>query len=108
MINTTDKRSKKIKTGDNVQIMNGKSKGHRGLILSYKDHYVVVDGAHTLSRHVPVSDEHQTGIRQVAVNIHVSNVMLIDTETDKPTRAGFRFDDNKEKYRFAKKSNQKI
>ena len=98
---------RKIRKGDNVQVMRGKSKGHRGIVLSYKEDRVIVDNAHTASRHVPVSDENPTGIRRIPVSIHASKVMLIDPQYDKPTRAGFKFDGDT-KYRFAKKSDQKI
>lgn len=101
-------RTKKMRTGDKVQIMTGKSKGHRGLILSYHDERVIVDGAHTLSKQVPVSDTAPNGVRKIPVRIHVSNVMLIDPESDRPTRAGFMFDADGKKYRIAKKSGQKV
>jgi large subunit ribosomal protein L24 len=101
-------RTKKIRTGDTVQIMRGKSKGRRGMIVSYNNERVIIDGAHTLSKQVPISDDAPTGVRQIPVQIHVSNVMLVDPASDRPTRAGFKFDTDNKKFRISKKTGNKV
>ncbi len=40
--------------------------------------------------------------------IHVSNVQLIDPETKKPTRAGYRVDEDKKKVRISRASGKDI
>jgi large subunit ribosomal protein L24 len=87
-----------VKKGDTVIVLSGKDKGVKGkIIASYPEKQrVIVEGVNRITKHTKVGSTTrgaQTGgiITQEAP-IHVSNVMLIDDETDKPTRIGFRRD----------------
>jgi large subunit ribosomal protein L24 len=98
----------RIKTGDLVQVIAGKkdSKGKQGKVLKVlKDkNRVVVEGVNMITKHLKPSQQNPDGGTQVVEgSIHVSNVMLVDPKTKKPTRVGYEFKDNK-KVRVAKKS----
>jgi large subunit ribosomal protein L24 len=81
----------KLKKGDEVQVIAGKDKGRRGKItrVLLKQDRVVVEGVNSVKRHAKPSQKNpQGGIVEQNAPIHVSNVMIIDPKTDKPTRIG--------------------
>ena len=96
----------KIKSGDNVAVIAGKQKGVTGKVLRVlpKDGRVLVEGINMKKRHQKSRRRSEKGqIVEVAHPIHVSNVMLIDPQTGKPTRVGYNLDGAK-KARIARKS----
>ena len=100
----------KFKTGDKVRVMRGKDAGKEGQItkvLKSADK-VVVEGINMIKKHQkPNNTNPQGGIIDKEAPIHVSNVMLLDPETNKPTRIGSEVKDGN-KVRIAKKSGTAI
>ena len=89
-------RSLHVKKGDLVQVIAGKDKGLKGkIIATYPERErVLVEGVNRITKHTKAGQTargSQTGgiITQEAP-VHVSNVMLVDPEDDRPTRVGFR------------------
>lgn len=100
----------KIRKGDQVEIIAGKDKGKRGKVTSVlpASERVVVSGANIVKRHRKARREGEKGERvEMEASIHVSNVMLLCPETDKPTRVGYRIEGG-EKVRFSKRSGKVI
>lgn len=95
-----------VRKGDNVYVISGKDKGKTGEILSVDRHRnrVLVRGVNVVTTHQKPSMASEGGLVKKELSIHVSNVMHIDPETQKPTRVGFKFLDNGKKARYAKKS----
>jgi large subunit ribosomal protein L24 len=87
-----------VKKGDTVLVLSGKDKGVKGkIIASYPEKQrVIVEGVNRITKHTKVGQTNRGartgGIVTQEASIHVSNVMLIDPDTDKPTRVGFRRD----------------
>jgi large subunit ribosomal protein L24 len=85
-----------IKKGDLVQVISGKDKGLQGKVIqAFPDtDKLIVEGINRVTRHLKVDEPRfgskAGGIVTVEAPIHVSNVMLVDPETKKPTRVGFR------------------
>ncbi|MGO1510899.1 MAG: 50S ribosomal protein L24 [Actinomycetaceae bacterium] len=86
----------KIKKGDLVVVIAGRDKGKQGRVLKVdvaKDR-LIVEGVQRVTRHTKVgqsaSGGTSGGIETVEAPIHVSNVMLVDPETKKGTRVGYR------------------
>jgi large subunit ribosomal protein L24 len=78
-----------VKTGDTVVVIAGKDKGKQGVIKSAQPakNRVVVEGVNIVKRHTrPTQANPQGGIIEKEAPIHVSNVMILDPETKKPTR----------------------
>lgn len=78
-----------VKKGDTVVVISGAGKGHEGKILSVdpKKERVVVENHKVIKRHTkPSQSNPQGGIVEKSGSVHVSNVMVIDPETKKPTR----------------------
>ena len=98
----------KLKTGDDVIVLAGKSNGQRGKvskIISGKGR-VVVDGVNMMKKHVkPSASNPQGGIVESAAGIHISNVMLVVNGA--ASRIG-RKDDNGKLVRYSKKTGEVI
>ena len=98
----------KIKKGDTVRVIAGKDKGTEGKVISVdmKKHKVVVEGVGMVTKHTKPSAANQNGgIIQKEAPIDWSNVMYV--HKGRPTRIGFRFENDK-KVRFAKSTGEVI
>ncbi len=88
----------KIKKGDTVQVISGSAedKGKQGKVISVNRETgrVLVEGINRIKKHTKVGTSGrgaQTGgIVTTEAPVHISNVMLVDPETKKPTRVGTR------------------
>ena len=88
----------KIKKGDTVQVISGtpENRGKQGKVIAvYPDtQRVLVEGVNRIKKHTKVGTTGRGaktgGIITQEASIHVSNVMLVDPETKKPTRVGTR------------------
>ncbi|MFO0574641.1 MAG: 50S ribosomal protein L24 [Polyangia bacterium] len=79
----------RVRKGDLVQVIAGKEKGKRGRVVKvlYKKQRVVIERLMMVKRHTkPSQTNQQGGILEKEGSIHLSNVMPIDPQTDKPTR----------------------
>src|SRR3954449_13567356 len=91
-----------IKKGDLVQVISGAAQSRRGdrgkqgrvLEVLVERNRVVVEGVNFVTKHVRVGQTQRGsktgGIETVEAPIHISNVALVDPESKKPTRVGFR------------------
>src|SRR4051794_31001770 len=94
----------KIKKGDSVLIISGKDRGKTGQIEAVfpVTNRVMVAGANLYKKHMKPSAKHpQGGIIELSRSLHASNVMIIESETKKPTRIGYAYD-NQDKVRIAR------
>ncbi|HPT68600.1 MAG TPA: 50S ribosomal protein L24 [Syntrophomonas sp.] len=94
-----------IKKGDTVLVITGKDAGRKGKVLKVipKDNRVVVEGINKAKKHQrPSRAIPQGGILQIEAPLNVSNVMLLCTKCNKPTRMAKRFLENGTKVRFCK------
>jgi len=94
-----------IKKGDTVLVITGKDAGRKGKVLKVitKDKRVVVEGINKAKKHQrPSRAIPQGGILQIEAPLNVSNVMLLCTKCNKPTRIAKKFLDNGTKVRVCK------
>jgi large subunit ribosomal protein L24 len=101
----------KIKKGDRVVVLSGKDKGKRGEVIENlpREGRVVVRGVNIMTRHVkPSQADPEGGLKKVEAPLHVSKVALEDPKTGKPTRVGFRVNEDGTKVRVAKRSGEVI
>jgi large subunit ribosomal protein L24 len=100
-----------IKKGDSVMVITGESKGQKGRVLSVdrnKDR-AIVEGVNMVSKHTkPHSKAPQGGIVKKEAPIHLSNLMLIDPASGKPTRIGKKLNEKSKLVRYSKKSGEEI
>ncbi|WP_328915535.1 MULTISPECIES: 50S ribosomal protein L24 [unclassified Streptomyces] len=106
----------KIKKGDLVQVITGKDRGKQGkVIVAYPaQDRVLVEGVNRVKKHTKAGQTDrgsQTGgIITTEAPIHVSNVQLVVEKDGKKvvTRVGYRFDDEGNKIRVAKRTGEDI
>jgi large subunit ribosomal protein L24 len=106
----------RIRRDDQVLVIAGKDKGRRGRVLRTdpEKQKVYVEGANIIKRHTKPRTLRDTqraqeigGIVEMEGPIHISNVMLIDPETNEPTRVGIKREGGR-RLRIAKKSGKEI
>ena len=101
----------KIRKGDEVVVLTGKDKGKRGAVLRVlvEDAAVLVEGINKVKKHQkPNPMKNQTGgIVDMEVPIHVSNVGLYKSATQKADRVGFKEVDGR-KVRYFKSNGEVI
>ena len=104
----------KIHKGDTVLVISGKDKGAKGKVIQAYParNKVLVEGVNRIKKHTPISRTERGassgGIVTQEAPIHVSNVMLLDSD-GKPTRVAFRVDDETgKKVRVAKTNGKDI
>ena len=100
----------KIKKGDNVIVIAGKDKGKKAKVVRAlpAENKVVVEGVNIKKKHERGRREGAKGqIIEFAAPINVSNVMIEDPKTKKPSRIGYKMVGDK-KVRIAKKSGAEI
>jgi large subunit ribosomal protein L24 len=104
----------KVHKGDTVLVISGKDKGAKGKVLeAYPTrNKVLVEGVNRIKKHTAISSNERGaqsgGIVTQEAAIHVSNVMVVDSDGN-PTRIGFRIDDESgKKVRVSKKNGKDI
>ena len=101
----------RIVKGDLVQVITGESKDARGKVIDVdlKKTRVLVEGVNVIKRHTkPSQSNPQGGIVEKEAYIHMSNVMLIDPKSDKPTRFGAKVLSDGKKVRVSSKSKEQV
>lgn len=87
----------KVKKGDEVLVIAGKDRGRRGKVLDVdaKGGKVTVEKINEFKKHQKpgaMNNINRTpragGIITVTMPVHISNVMVIDRSSNKPTRVG--------------------
>jgi large subunit ribosomal protein L24 len=84
---------RRVRQGDLVAVISGNDRGKRGRVLRVipeKDR-VVVEGVNYIQKHIRKSQKYPQGgrIRREAP-IHISNVMPVDPDDNKPARVGIQ------------------
>ena len=104
----------KVHKGDTVIVISGKDKGAKGKVIQAfpKEQRVLVEGVNRIKKHTAASANERGassgGIVTQEAPIHVSNVMVVDSDGN-PTRVGYRVDEETgKKVRISRKSGKDI
>ncbi len=101
----------KLKKGDRVRVISGKDVGKEGEITRVypEAERVIVDGVNIAKRHQRATGQTmQGGIIDKDMPLHVSNVAIICSGCDAPTRVGYRFDADGKKFRVCRKCGKDV
>jgi len=101
----------KIKVGDTVIVVAGKDKGRTGRILRRgKNDRVVVEGVNLVKKHLRGNPQQQQqgGIIEREAAIHVSNLAILNPQTNRADRVGFKVLEDGKKVRFFKSNGEVI
>ncbi len=105
--------SMKVKKGDTVVVLSGKDRGAKGRVIAAfpKLQRVLVEGVGRVKKHTRISTSQrgaqQGGIVTQEAPIHVSNVMVVDSE-GKPTRVGHRKDEEGRTVRVSRRTGKDL
>jgi large subunit ribosomal protein L24 len=104
----------KVHKGDTVLVISGKDKGAKGKVLvAYPTrNKVLVEGVNRMKKHTAISRNERGaqsgGIVTQEAAIHVSNVLVIDSDGN-PTKVGYRVDEESgKKVRVSKRNGKDI
>jgi large subunit ribosomal protein L24 len=97
-----------IRKNDTVIVRAGKDRGKKGRVLSVVPgkNRVVVEGVNLIKRHTRPNPQKNIkgGIVEREAAIHASNVMLVDPDTNEPTRIGSKKLPDGSRVRIGRKS----
>ncbi len=95
----------KIKKGDKVMVIAGKDRGKTGTVMHAfpKDNQVTIEGVNIKKKHQKPRGNRKGQIIEKAMPMNVSNVMIVDPKSGKPTRVSITRKDGVAT-RIAKKS----
>ena len=99
----------KLKKGDNVRVIAGKDRGQEGEVVQVfpNENKVLVNGINTAKKHSKARRTNQQGgIIDRDMPVDASNVMLV--HKGKPTRVGYKINDDGTKVRIAKRNGEVI
>ena len=100
-----------VRKGDTVMVVAGKERGKKGKVLRVipEKGRVVVERLNLIKKHQkPTQKVRQGGIIEREGSIHLSNVMLVDPSSDKPTRVGMKALSDGKKVRVARRSGEML
>jgi len=103
----------KIKKGDTVVVISGRDRGVKGRVIAAypRTDKILVEGVNRVKKHTRIRTTQRGaktgGIVTQEAAIHISNVMLVDSD-GKPTRIGYRIDENGTKVRVARRSGKDL
>jgi len=101
----------KIKSGDLVYVTTGRDKGKTGKVLKLlkAKNKLIVEKVNVVKRHSKPTQQSPTGgIIEKEMGIDISNIMLVDPESNSPTRVGYKENEKGKKVRISKKSGEEI
>ncbi|MEE4296952.1 MAG: 50S ribosomal protein L24 [Wenzhouxiangella sp.] len=101
----------RIRKGDEVIVIAGRSKGQRGHVLKVlKDSRLLVENVNMIKRHQKPDPQAQKpgGIIEREAPIEASNVMLYNPATDKGDRVGYKFLEDGRKVRFFRSTGEVV
>jgi large subunit ribosomal protein L24 len=103
----------KVKKGDTVVVIAGKDKGARGKVIQAyptRDR-VLVEGVNRIKKHTRVTQTQRGaqsgGIVTQEAPIHVSNVMVVDSD-GKPARVGKKTTDDGKRVRISRRNGKEL
>ena len=105
-----------IKKGDTVKVIAGDDKStpqreRTGKVLEVfpEKNRAIVEGINMVTKHSkPSAGKPEGGTTKKEAPVHISNLMLIDPATGKPTRVGRKANDKGQLQRYSKKTGEFI
>lgn len=100
-----------IRKGDTVKVLAGDDRGKTGKVLEVvlEKNRAIVEGINIVTKHTkPSAGKPEGGIKKTEASMHVSNLMLIDPASGKPTRTGRKLNEKNKLQRYSKKTGEFI
>ncbi|MBS1486042.1 MAG: 50S ribosomal protein L24 [Bacteroidetes bacterium] len=100
-----------IRRGDTVKVLSGDDKNKTGKVLEIlrEKNRAIVEGVNIVTKHQkPSAGKPEGGIKKVEAGVHLSNLMLVDPSSGKPTRTGRKLNEKNKLQRYSKKTGEFI
>lgn len=100
-----------IRKGDTVVVLAGNDKTKTGKVLEIisDKNRAIVEGINMVTKHQkPSAGKPEGGIKKMEGTIHISNLMVVDPSTNKPTRTGRKLNEKGKLQRYSKKTGEFI
>lgn len=105
-----------IRKGDTVRVIAGDDKStpqrvREGKVLEIfpEKNRAIVEGINIVTKHEkPSAGKPEGGIKKIEAPVHISNLMLVDPASGKPTRVGRKTNDKGKLQRYSKKTGEFI
>jgi large subunit ribosomal protein L24 len=100
-----------IRKGDTVMVIAGNDKGKTGKVqeVILEKSRAIVEGINIVTKHEkPSAGKPDGGMKKTEAAVHVSNLMLVDPASGKPTRVGRKLNDKGKLQRYSKKTGEFI
>ncbi len=100
----------KIRKNDEVIVICGKDKGRRGTVTSVNANKLIIADINIAKKHQKPNPNAgiEGGIINIEMPIDASNVMLVNKQTDKADRVGFKFLEDGKKVRYFKSNGELV
>ena len=101
----------KILKGDRVVVLSGKDKGREGNVVEVHPttQRAIVEGVNTARKsQKPLDETKPGGIIDVNMPLHLSKLAVVSPKDGKPTRVGYRVEDDGTKVRICKRTGAEI
>jgi large subunit ribosomal protein L24 len=100
----------RIRKGDKVVVIAGRDKGRTGEVIEVRpsEDRALVRGVNLVKRHQKQSAQQEGGIISKEAPIQLSNIALADPKDGKPTRIGWKIQQDGTRVRIAKRSGTEI
>jgi len=100
----------KIRKNDLVVVIAGKDKGRRGNVLEILGNKVIVKGINIAKKHQKGNPNAGIpgGIVEKEMPLNISNILLVNPETDKGDRVGFKLLEDSKKVRYFKSTGEVV
>lgn len=101
----------RIRKGDEVIVVTGRSRGQRGHVLKvFRNQRLLVENVNMVKKHQKPDPQRQVpgGIIEREAPVHASNVMLFNPATDKGDRVGFKILEDGRKVRIFRSTGEVV
>jgi len=100
----------KIRKNDQVVLIAGRDKGKRGRVLAVAPmrSKVKVEGAAMIKRHQKPAGNRGGGIIDKEAWVDISNVLVVDPQSGKPSRVSYKIEGDGKKFRVANASGHSL
>ncbi len=100
----------KIKTGDEVVVLTGRDRGRRGNVIKIGTDHAVVEGVNIVKKHIRANPQRGTNgeIAERESKIHLSNIALYNSKTQKAAKVGIKTLEDGRKVRYFKDNKEII
>ena len=98
----------RIKKGDRVYINCGKDNGKTGEVIKILGMKAIVKDVNTYKKQQKQDQKNEGGVLSKEMPINITNLMLLDKKSNKPTRIGYKIMKDKKKVRVSRLSKEQI